>query len=96
MMLDCNVHGYALGVLVSPDVRAAMLIGDLPESDRYIFTLDDEEVMWFLLSRQFVRAFPVTESARMPLPESYPTWVHSLEMACIQCLHSLDGRLPLE
>ena len=96
MMLDCNIHGYALGVLVSPDVRASMPIGNLPESDRFIFTMDGEEVMWFLLSKNFVRDFPVTEPVRMPLPESYPAWVRSLEMVCIECLHSLDARLPLE
>lgn len=95
-MLKCGVHGESLGVLVSPDVRASMETGGLPKAERFVFSMDGEEVMWFLLSERFVLDFPVTQPQQMPLPEFYPPWVNSLEMACIECLHSLDPGLPLE
>jgi len=95
-MLKCDVHGESLGVLVSPDIQASMQSRELPEAERYVFTMDGEEVMWFLLSTRFILDFPVTQPLQAPLPEDYPSWVHSLEMACIECLHSLDPGLPLE
>ena len=96
MMLNCSVHGEALGVLVSPDIRTSMRTGRLLEAERLVFTVGGEEVMWFLLSKRFVLEFPVTQPLQTPLPEFYPLWVDSLEMACIECLHSLDPSLTLE
>ena len=96
MMLNCSVHGEALGVLVSPDIRASMRTGNLPETERLAFTVGGEEIMWFLLSKRFILDFPVTQPLQTPLPEFYPPWVNNLEMACIECLHSLDPSLPLE
>jgi hypothetical protein len=96
MMLHCDVHGEALGVLVSPDIRLSMRTGTLPPAERLVFTMAGEEAMWFLLSKRFLFDFRVTQSRETPLPDSYPPWVNSLEMACIACLHSIDPSLPVE
>lgn len=96
-MVRCPIHGDSLSVLVSPDIQEAIMSsGFLPRYERYIYTLEDTEVMWFVLSANYVAKNDIPSRHITPLPDDYPPWVASLRLACIPCLRSIDASLPAE
>lgn len=96
MMIRCPVHGDSLGVLVSPDIAQSISRGVLPNHERFAYTIDGTEVMWFVLSSEFLAKNGIPHPHSIPIPDDYPPWTTGLQMVCIPCLRNIDGSLPQE
>ena len=87
MLVECEHHGHAAGVQISPDLVSLVASGTLlPDSRQIIYNYDDEPYIRIVVSALFAATHGLGQGGTFELPDEYPAWFKELPIVCEKCL----------
>jgi len=89
MMVQCDRHGQAAGLQVSPDLEQLVASAKpLPAHREFIYNYDGESYIRIVVSEAFAAARDLGDGGTFDLPDEYPAWHKELSIVCENCLES--------
>lgn len=92
MRIVCDRHGTQPGLLISPDLREAIVARkSLPNCIELFHEYLGDKVERMVFSQTFAGSEGFAASGSIPLPEDYPPWFLRLVPGCTRCVEEIAG-----